>query len=150
MSIFKSLGRILKKMEYEMELFEVPSNKIESDVINKMDNDDVSEKDLKKLLISSGDKNVIVEDEIIEEGKKNPKAKVRNRPNPIFDSKSPKVKDDRDHFPIGNIRQARNALARAAQFSSAPKWYRGSLSEFKSAVKRAVKKAYPSIEISES
>lgn len=83
------------------------------------------------------------------EKEKDPKAKVRNRPNPVFDAKSKSVKDDKDHFPLGNAKQARNALARANQFSSVPKWYRGTLKGLKIAVARAVKKAYPSIEVSE-
>lgn len=85
---------------------------------------------------------------ITEKKEKSAKAKVRNRPNPVFDAKSKSVKDDKDHFPLGNAAQARNALARANQFSSVPKWYRGTLKGLKTAVARAVKKDYPSIEVS--
>jgi len=81
------------------------------------------------------------------ERKADPKAKVRNKPNPVFDAKSKSVKDSKDHFPLGNANQARNALARANQFSSVPKWYRGTLKGLKTAVARAVKKEYPSIEV---
>jgi hypothetical protein len=42
--------------------------------------------------------------------------KSRNRPSPALDSTHPKVKDKKDHFPLGNISQARNALARVNQF----------------------------------
>lgn len=87
--------------------------------------------------------------EIIEEAEKDPKAKVRNKPNPVFDAKSSKVKDDKDHFPLKNIKQGRNALARAAQYKKSPSWFDGSLKELQDAVKRAVKKEFPSIEVSE-
>ena len=86
---------------------------------------------------------------ITEAKEKSAKAKVRNRPNPVFDAKSKSVKDDKDHFPLGSAAQARNALARANQFSEVPKWYKGTLKGLKMAVARAVKKAYPSIEVSE-
>ena len=84
-----------------------------------------------------------------EAAKKDPKAKVRNRPAAVFDDKHPKVKDDKDHFPIDTIGRARNALARSHQYSSSPSWWSGSLKELQNAVKRAVKKKYPSIEVSE-
>jgi hypothetical protein len=77
------------------------------------------------------------------------KAKVRTRPNPVFDSTHSKVNDNKDHFPLGNANQARNALARVAQYTSKPKWYNGTLESLKNAVKRAVHKEYPLIEISD-
>jgi hypothetical protein len=80
------------------------------------------------------------------ERKLDPKAKVRNRPNPVFDAKSKLVKDNKDHFPLGTVAQARNALARSGAFTSAPKWFDGSLSEFKAKVKATVKREYPSID----
>lgn len=80
-------------------------------------------------------------------GEKDPKAKVRNKPDAIFGDKHPKVKDDKDHFPIDTIGRARNALARVQQFSSAPPWWKGSLEELQKAVSRAVKKKYPSINV---
>lgn len=137
MSIWESLTKILDNMENQ----EQPT-----EVVDEADK--VSEEDLKKLLVAVEDKDVINEDDVLEEGKKDPKAKVRNKPSPVFSDKSSKVKDDKDHFPLGNIRQARNALARAGAFTASPKWYKGTLSSFKSAVKRAVKKAYPSVEVS--
>jgi hypothetical protein len=78
-----------------------------------------------------------------------PKAKIRNRPNPVFDSKHPKVKDNKDHFPLGNENQARNALARVNQYDSAPEWWSGNLGSLQSAVVRSVHKKYPNIEVSE-
>ena len=77
-----------------------------------------------------------------------PKAKVRNRGDVIFPADSPNVKDKKDHFPINNEAQARNALARANQFSSAPEWYKGSLQSLVSTVAKKVKAKYPSIEVS--
>lgn len=82
------------------------------------------------------------------ERKHDPKAALRNRPNPVFPSTHSKVTDDKDHFPLGNIKQARNALARAAQYSASPGWWGGSLDGLKKAVRSAVKRAYPSIEVS--
>jgi len=76
------------------------------------------------------------------------KVKGRNRPSPVFQSSHPKVKDNKDHFPLGDENQARNALARASQYDSAPEWWSGSLQELVSAVQRAVKGKYPSIKIS--
>lgn len=89
----------------------------------------------------------------VEAGKK-PKgekgdAKERSRPNPVFDHTDPKVLDDADHFPINTENRARNALARANQYSDSPKWYDGSLTELKKTVADAVKKAYPEIEVTE-
>lgn len=78
------------------------------------------------------------------------KVKARNRQSPVFDSTHPKVKDNKDHFPLGNISQARNALARANQFTKKPDWWKGTLQELVNAVARAVKKKYPAIEISKS
>lgn len=84
-----------------------------------------------------------------EKRKLDPKAKVRNRPSPVFDAKHPKVSDSKDHFPLGNEAQARNALARANQFSSAPSWWKGSVQELVNAVSRAVHSKYPGIKQSE-
>jgi len=90
----------------------------------------------------------------VEEAKKKKKkkkmTKAQKRGTCIFPSSSSKVKDDKDHFPINNVRQARNALARAGQYDSSPPWYKGSLSDLKKAIRNAVKRAYPSIEVTES
>jgi hypothetical protein len=84
---------------------------------------------------------------ITESKEKSANAKVRNKPNPVFDAKSKDVSDDKDHFPLGNAAQARNALARANQYDSVPPWYNGTLKGLKIAVARAVKKEYPSIDV---
>lgn len=75
------------------------------------------------------------------------KTKAQQRGKCIFQSTSSKVKDDKDHFPINDAAQARNALARVAQYDKAPKWYKGSLTELKQKVKSAVRSAYPSIKV---
>ncbi len=85
-----------------------------------------------------------------EKKKHDPKAAVRSRGKCVFPAEHPKVKDDKDHFPITNKAQAQNALARANQFSKAPEWYSGSLESLVNAVARAVKKHYPGIEVSEA
>lgn len=70
---------------------------------------------------------------------------MRNKPAAVFDNKHPKVKDDKDHFPIDTIGRGRNALARSHQYSKAPSWWSGSLKELQNAVSRAVHSKYPSI-----
>lgn len=79
-----------------------------------------------------------------------PKAGVRSRGKCVFPAEHPKVTDDKDHFPITNVGQARNALARVNQYSSAPEWWKGSLTELVNAVHKAVKKEYPSIEVTKA
>jgi len=91
-----------------------------------------------------------IENESEVEEKKNPRAGVRNRGKCVFQSTHPKVKDDKDHFPINNAGQARNALARANQYKKAPAWYSGSLQSLKKAVARAVKAKYPSIKVTKA
>jgi len=86
----------------------------------------------------------------VPEAKKQPGAKVRHRGDVVFPAESSKVTDDKDHFPINNANQARNALARANQYSSAPKWYKGSLQSLVTKVANAVKKKYSSIEVSKA
>lgn len=83
------------------------------------------------------------------EAKAKGKVKARNRPNPVFQSTHPKVTDNKDHFPLKDEDQARNALSQVAKYKSAPKWWSGSLSEVQNAVRRRVKSKYPSIEVTE-
>jgi hypothetical protein len=89
------------------------------------------------------------EDSLISEAKKkdkkklDPKAEVRNRGNVCVPASS--AKDKKDHFPINNIDQARNALARVHQYSSVPSWYSGSLKGLQALVSRKVHSKYPSI-----
>lgn len=75
--------------------------------------------------------------------KLDPKAKVRNRGTVCVPASS--AKDKKDHFPINNIDQARNALARVHQYSSVPSWYKGSLKGLQALVSRKVHAKYPSI-----
>lgn len=67
----------------------------------------------------------------------------------VFPSTHSKVTDKKDHFPINSEAQARNALARANQFSSVPDWYSGSLQSLVNAVARAVSSKYESIDVSD-
>lgn len=78
-----------------------------------------------------------------------PKAKVRNRGDCCCPAEHPKVTDNKDHFPISNKDQARNALARAGAFSKAPPWWSGTLESLKSTIRRKIHTKYPSITISE-
>lgn len=83
---------------------------------------------------------------IIEAKKKeklDPRAKVRNRGTACVPASS--AKDKKDHFPINDEGQARNALARVHQYSSVPSWYSGSLKSLQSLVSSKVHSKYPSI-----
>jgi len=82
--------------------------------------------------------------------KHNPKAALRNRGDVVFPAESKSVNDDKDHFPINSLAQARNALARVNQYTTAPSWYNGSLETLVKRVVDAVHKKYPSIKISEA
>jgi hypothetical protein len=82
----------------------------------------------------------------ISENKIDPRAKVRNRG--IVCVPAERAKDNKDHFPINNIDQARNAIARVNQYSKVPDWYKGSLQSLVNLVIRRVHSKYPSIEIS--
>ena len=81
--------------------------------------------------------------------KLDPKAKVRNRGAVVFPADSPKVLDDKDHFPLNTENQARNALRRVNQYKKVPSWYKGTLQSLVSAVAKKVHSKYPEIEISE-
>ena len=79
-----------------------------------------------------------------EKKKLDPKAKVRNRGTVCVPAEQ--AKDKKDHFPINDEGQARNALARVQQLSSAP-WYKGTLEGLKALVARKVKAKYPKIDV---
>lgn len=79
-----------------------------------------------------------------------PNAKVRNRGKVVFPSTHSKVTDNKDHFPINDADQARNALSRVAQYSAAPKWWSGSLKQLQTAVRSAVKRSYKNINVTEA
>jgi hypothetical protein len=82
-------------------------------------------------------------------GKKKGKVKARSRGTCVFPSTHGSVKDNKDHYPINDEDQARNALARASQHKSSPPWYSGSLQGLVSAVRGAVKRKFPSIKTTE-
>lgn len=63
----------------------------------------------------------------------------------IFSSSHSNVTDGNNHFPIPDLAHARNALARVAQYSAAPKWWSGTLDGLKKAVATAVYKKYPGL-----
>lgn len=89
-------------------------------------------------------KSLVVTAKKKEKKKLDPKAKVRNRGTVCVPAES--AKDKKDHFPINDEGQARNALARVQQLSSAP-WYKGSLEGLKALVARKVKAKYPKIDV---
>lgn len=90
-------------------------------------------------------KALVVTAEKKEKKKLDPKAKVRNRGTVCVPAEQ--AKDKKDHFPINDADQARNALARVHQYSSAPDWYKGSLSGLQALVARKVKAKYPKIDV---
>ena len=96
---------------------------------------------MKKLIAES------LNEYLSESKKEDPNAKERNRGDVVFPAESKSVKDDKDHFPINSLSQARNALARVHQYDSVPSWYTGSLKTLISKVVSAVHKKYPSIKI---
>jgi len=49
--------------------------------------------------------------------------KVRSRGKVVFPAEHPSVLDNKDHYPINNANQARNALGRASQHDKKPSWY---------------------------
>lgn len=67
----------------------------------------------------------------------------------IFASTNEKVNDKKNHFPINNKEEAKAALTRVAEYSTAPIWYNGALSEVVDKVKIEVQNKYPSIEVVE-
>lgn len=67
----------------------------------------------------------------------------------VFPEGHPKNKSTKAHFPINNENQARNALARANQYNSAPEWFKGTLQELVNAVARKVHSKYPGIKETE-
>ena len=93
---------------------------------------------------------ILLFNEFLNENKKDPDAKVRNRGDVVFSAESKDVTDDQDHFPINSEDQARNALARANQYKESPEWYKGSLKKLVKKVANAVKKKYPSIDVTEA
>lgn len=77
------------------------------------------------------------------------KPKYQKKGECIFSSDHPKVLDNKDHFPINTLDQARNALARVNQYEEAPPWYDGSLQSLLKTVVRAVQSKYEDMEVSE-
>jgi len=71
--------------------------------------------------------------------------KQRARGTSVFQNTHPKVKDNKDHFPINDLAHGRNALARVMQYSSVPSWYDGTLADLRSAVRRAVYGKFPGL-----
>jgi hypothetical protein len=72
-----------------------------------------------------------------------PKAKVRNRGTVCIPAES--AKDKKDHFPINDEAQARNALAQVGKYTAVPAWYSGSLEGLKKTIRSKVHAKYPSI-----
>ena len=52
-----------------------------------------------------------------------------------------RVTDGGDHYPIGDVGHARNALSRVMQFDK-PKWWDGTVTELREAVQNRVKRKY--------
>lgn len=89
------------------------------------------------------DESLIKEAAKKENKKLDPKAEVRNRGSVCVPASS--AKDKKDHFPINDIDQARNALSRVHQYDKVPSWYGGSLKGLQALVSRKVHSKYPAI-----
>lgn len=66
----------------------------------------------------------------------------------VFGPNHPKVKDGKGHFPIDTENRARAALRYAGHKDKHP-WFSGSVEELRAAIRRAVKRKYPKIDVSE-
>lgn len=68
----------------------------------------------------------------------------------VFPADSSDVNDGKGHFPLNSLRRARAAIAYANKYRELPTWYSGDLDlqGFVDKIVSAVKKQYPSIEIS--
>jgi hypothetical protein len=81
---------------------------------------------------------------IIREAKRK-QLKKKTRGHCVFPAESSSVTDDKDHFPINSLAQARNALARVMQYDACPGWYAGSLKGLQGAVRREVYGQFPGL-----
>ena len=61
----------------------------------------------------------------------------------VFPKSHPKVKDNKDHYPILDLAHGANALARSNQ--DVGSWFDGTAEELRNAVKRAVYKKFPGL-----
>jgi len=61
----------------------------------------------------------------------------------VFPKTHPKVKDNKDHYPIPDLAHGSNALARCQQ--DVGDWFDGTADELRAAVKRAVYKKFPGL-----
>jgi hypothetical protein len=65
----------------------------------------------------------------------------------IAGHQSPRLLDQRDHFPVITETQARASMSRAMQLSETPTWYRGTLDELRYEVYQGIAAAHPKLEI---
>ena len=56
-----------------------------------------------------------------------------------------KVTDSKDHYPLNSEKEGHVALTATKKLNTLPSWFKGSLEELKSAVQKAVKKAFPKL-----
>jgi hypothetical protein len=56
-----------------------------------------------------------------------------------------KVTDSKDHYPLNSEKEGHAALTATKKLNTLPSWFKGSLEELKSAVQKAVKKAFPKL-----
>ena len=77
-------------------------------------------------------------------------AQKSDRGDVVFAADNPRVTDKKDHFPINDANQARDALARVAQFEDSPKWWAGDLRSLQATVRRVVKAKFRTINVTEA
>ena len=90
---------------------------------------------------------IMIEGKKVGKRKLDPKAKVRNKSEPVFPAGSKDVTDSKDHFPLGNKAQAKSALSRVSAEDAGKEWFKGSHSELEKKVRSAVHRKYPGIEM---
>ena len=76
-----------------------------------------------------------------------PQASLNLKSGTVAGNQSPKLLDQRDHFPVITETQARASMARVMQLGEIPAWYSGSLDELRYEVYAGVMAAHPGIEL---
>jgi len=63
----------------------------------------------------------------------------------VLSEKNIKVKDNKGHYPMDTLEQAKRSLAIVNKLTEVPEWYEGTLEELKSKVKEAIVEKHPKV-----
>ena len=99
------------------------------------------DKEVINVLKTDNDAKNLINEEYLEEAKKK-----KAKPSPIFDAENSKITDEKEHFPINTEAKAKKVLEKIEACTEAPKWWKGTVNQLQSAVKKAVKKAFPDLD----